>query len=332
MFHNCMFCKKTLGANEVVETFPVGRRLAFDATRGRLWVVCRRCGRWNLTPLEERWEAIEDCERLFRETPMRASTVNIGVARLREGLELVRIGKPLRAEFAAWRYGDGFGRRRQRYLVRGTAAAILAGGVFAGSIGIGLAAAVGFQFIVAARLGSSLLPRGRFRPDDGRLRLLNRRNVYATRIVPANDDLGLHVGWRSLHGRADWFEGDDARRALDAVLPLVNSAGASRRSVQDAVKEIQLQQHAQGFLAKVARRGEQHTYRGVPGYLVKLPRPVRLALEMALHEAQERRALEGELWLLERAWKEAEEIAAISDNLFLPAGAGRFLDRHRERR
>lgn len=154
-----MFCKKTLGANEVVETFPVGRRLAFDAMRGRLWVLCRSCGRWNLTPLEERWEAIEDCERLFRETPMRASTENIGVARLTEGLDLVRIGEPGRPEFAAWRYGDRFGRRRQRYLVRGTAAAILAGGAFAGSIGIGLAAAVGFQFIAGARLGSSLLPR-----------------------------------------------------------------------------------------------------------------------------------------------------------------------------
>ena len=44
----------------------------------------------------------------------------------------------------------------------------------------------------------------------------------------------------------------------------------------------------------------------------------RLALEMALHEEAERRAMEGELAALELAWKEAEEIAAISDNLFLP--------------
>ena len=89
-----MFCNKPLGANEVVESFPVGRRLAFDAARGRLWVVCTKCRRWNLTPLEERWEAVEDCERLFRETRMSASTENIGIARHREGLELVRIGNP----------------------------------------------------------------------------------------------------------------------------------------------------------------------------------------------------------------------------------------------
>jgi hypothetical protein len=39
---------------------------------------------------------------------------------------------------------------------------------------------------------------------------------------------------------------------------------------------------------------------------------------MVSHEESERRALEGELYLLEEAWKEAEEIAGISDNMFLP--------------
>ncbi len=45
----------------------------------------------------------------------------------------------------------------------------------------------------------------------------------------------------------------------------------------------------------------------------------RLALEMALHAEAERRALEGELALLERAWREAEEIASIADDLTTPA-------------
>ena len=112
-----MFCKKPLESNEVVETFSVGRRLAFDAAKGRLWVVCRTCQRWNLTPLEERWEAVETCEKLFRGTRIRTSSENIGLARHPEGLELVRIGKPLRPEFAAWRYGDQFGRRRRRTMV-----------------------------------------------------------------------------------------------------------------------------------------------------------------------------------------------------------------------
>jgi hypothetical protein len=50
---------------------------------------------------------------------------------------------------------------------------------------------------------------------------------------------------------------------------------------------------------------------------------------MALHEERERRALEGELRLLETAWKEAEEIAAISDDLVLPPGAREMIERER---
>src|SRR5262245_28778465 len=96
MFHTCIFCNSNLGSNEIVEPFPVGRRLAFDAGQGRLWVVCKSCNRWNLSPVEERWEAIEECERFYRDTPTRLSTENIGLARLREGLELVRIGQPQR--------------------------------------------------------------------------------------------------------------------------------------------------------------------------------------------------------------------------------------------
>ncbi len=87
MYATCLFCNLSLGSNESIETFPVGRRFAFDTERGRLWVVCRKCERWNLSPIEERWEAIESCERLFRDTRTRVSTEQIGLARLGEGLE-----------------------------------------------------------------------------------------------------------------------------------------------------------------------------------------------------------------------------------------------------
>ena len=43
----------------------------------------------------------------------------------------------------------------------------------------------------------------------------------------------------------------------------------------------------------------------------------RLALEMAVHEEAERRALDGELARLAEEWKEAEEIAAIADDMFV---------------
>jgi hypothetical protein len=40
-------------------------------------------------------------------------------------------------------------------------------------------------------------------------------------------------------------------------------------------------------------------------------------MEMASNEDVERRALDGELTELREAWKEAEEIAAIADNLLV---------------
>src|ERR1700722_18303279 len=90
----CLFCNGALGSNDTIERFPVGGRLAFDVEKGRPWVVCTHCGRWNLTPLEERWEAVEQCEREFRSSHVRASTANIGLARLASGLVLIRIGRP----------------------------------------------------------------------------------------------------------------------------------------------------------------------------------------------------------------------------------------------
>jgi hypothetical protein len=90
MYRNCIYCAADLGANESVEHFPVGRSVAFDGEKGRLWAVCRRCARWNLAPLEERWEAIEEAERLFRDTRLRAQSENVGLARLRDGTRLVR--------------------------------------------------------------------------------------------------------------------------------------------------------------------------------------------------------------------------------------------------
>lgn len=124
MYSTCIFCHSALGDNQVIEHFPVGKRLAFDATKGRLWVVCTRCRQWNLSPLEERWEAIEEGERLFRATHLRVSTDQIGLARAPDGTELIRIGAPQRPEMAAWRYGPRFA---ARWKIQGRALAAAAG-------------------------------------------------------------------------------------------------------------------------------------------------------------------------------------------------------------
>jgi hypothetical protein len=128
MYSTCVSCHASLGANQAVEAFPVGRRLAFDPERGRLWVACARCARWNLSPLETRWEAVEECERRWRETPLRVATDRIGLARLGEGTELVRVGRAPRSELAAWRYGDRFAGRHRR-AVAGSLGVVGAAGV-----------------------------------------------------------------------------------------------------------------------------------------------------------------------------------------------------------
>src|ERR671922_533101 len=138
MYSTCLFCHSELGRNEALENFPVGRRLAFDAEKGRLWVVCRKCERWNLSPLEERWEAIEQAEQLYHDTRRRVATAEIGLGRLADGTELVRIGAPLRPEFAAWRYGDQFGRRRTRQMLIAGAGLAAVGGLIAGGAAIGV--------------------------------------------------------------------------------------------------------------------------------------------------------------------------------------------------
>ncbi len=325
-----MYCRKPLGANEVIETFPVGRRLAFDSARGRLWVVCRRCERWNLTPLEERWEAVEDCERIFRDTRIRVTTENIGLARHREGLTLVRVGAPLRPEFAAWRYGDQFGRRQRRAILYGAAATVAIGGLVAGGVAAGvLSGTILSQSGNIVNVAMNLRTRVRLHPDSGGVIKLKRQDLLGTRIRPTDDDQGFKVQVRKRKKKV-WYEGAEARRFAGAILPKMNAMGGSKVMVKDAVGLIETAGHPEQYLTRIADGDRFQDWKGVPGYVNKMPKPIKLALEMALHEEQERRALEGELWLLERAWEEAEEIAEISDNLFLPEGAEEFIQEHRD--
>ena len=329
-----MFCNKPLGSNEVLESFPVGRRLAFDAAKGRLWVVCTKCERWNLTPLEERWEAVEDCERLFRSTPMRASTENIGIARHKEGLDLVRIGEPPRGEFAAWRYGSQF---RKRY----RAAAL--GGVGAGGLAIAINTApiaipaalvlagtwgwVGWRHLrpmAKVRLGRGASDNNPVAAND--VAVFRLGAIRSMRLFPDDDGSGFRIEVQKRR-RTAGFRGEDARRVAAALVPQLNERGGSKRSIRNAVQAIETAGHPNRFLAEVAQRAPED-WTGSMGYVSRMSLPTRLAIEMSLHEEQERRALEGELWILEQAWKEAEEIAAIADDLLLPRRISRFIARH----
>lgn len=333
MYSTCLFCHADLGTNEVVERFPIGRRLAFDSAKGRLWVVCRRCERWNLTPLEERWEAIDDCERLFSFTRLRVSTDNIGLARLREGLELVRVGSALRPEFAAWRYGDQFGKRRRRhvlYSVAGTAA--FAGIVFVGpSMGFIAGGGWGTWQGLNALVDLYQKRRPRLRlalPDGGGLVTLRKshlehseltRDVEKGWLLRLSYDPRSSVSWRTNYEMTE-IRGDAAMRLAGQLLPKINASGANAKQVREAVELIGHYPGPDQLFRAQARETRRIGRRVASAIIAKFPPYVRLALEMASHEDQERRALEGELALLEAAWRQAEEVAKIADDLFLPAG------------
>lgn len=352
MYSTCLFCNRPLGANEAIEDFQVGRRLAFDPARGRLWVICRRCERWNLSPLEIRWEAIEECERRFRQTRMRASTENIGLARLPEGLELVRIGEPLRPEFAAWRYGDQFGRRRKRAIAYTTAGVAAGGLLVAGGVAAGVTMGGGWWWIghlfdqwrnerVVTRL----------RDDQGDRIRVQYKHLGTSRLLRTDGGEGwaleLHhaPGWKrgkSKHSRTMILDGEDAIPVAGKLMARVNRTGGRKLTIQTAVQRIEEAGHSARYLREAAREADrlQHSgegrkgrgkYRREAGSLRQLPADAKLALEMATQEEAEREALEGELLVLEAAWRNAEEIAHIADNLLVPPETEAFIDEEKRR-
>jgi len=327
VYKTCIYCNRHLGANETVEHFPVGRRLAFDSEKGRLWVICDSCRRWNLTPLEERWEAIEECERQFRNTTVRLSTENVGLARLREGLDLVRVGKPLRPEFAAWRYGPQFLSRRVEGLLRTAATTGAAVGIHL----LGLSWLLWFLWI-----GYSRRIVARLAAADGKVLPVAREDIKQVRLittdtpegwilsVPYRTGIMEYEPWRTIashEGETTELRGPEAIRAAGKILPKVNVYGGTGSRVRDAVGLIEEAGHPERFFRVAARKVEcvpSPIFDKDISVIQNMRSDVRLALEMAAHEESERRALEGELRALEEEWRQAELIAAIADRLLIP--------------
>ncbi len=348
MFSTCIFCHGSLGANQSIEHFPVGKRLAFDSDRGRLWAVCPKCERWNLTPLEERWEALEECERAYRDTRKRVSTDNIALARLPDGTDLIRIGQPLRPEFAAWRY-ERVVRQRRRRLLRSTISASA------------ITLAVVVPVILLSSSSLLLLPgqagilawqryelwrrHMRIALDNGQFADLTQRQLLATQCR-LNEDGELEVALTH-GGRRDGLKidlvdaqrlhlyGEAAQEALRRIIVGVNLEGASKHGVRDAVSVVETaidrsdrssymsSEQISGGLTQIlserehARRSESHHW-----VIREFHARHRLALEMVLHEDDERRAMSGELGALYARWEEAERIAKISDGALTHLSSG----------
>ncbi|MBA4072617.1 MAG: hypothetical protein C0497_12395 [Gemmatimonas sp.] len=344
MYSSCLFCHTDLGKNEAVEHFPVGRRLAFDSANGRFWVICPSCKRWNLSPLEERWDAMDECERLYERTRLRMSTDNIGLAHIAEGTELVRVGPALRPEMAAWRFGAQLAARRRQYRWLVVGGVIATGGFYAGAAaaGAGLGAGSGIWQLLqrgyerATRLLLPVPVHSAEDPDVPGWRWAAGIDRPQTQDEIARAVQNPRVETRQVRGARLWL--DPATSALEVKVPvigrrLVEYRGASAESVlpklvaklnrwggRSADERLAVQ-----MLTTVAEDGAPDLTTGMlrrymgrslaTKHLGEYGSATSLALEMALQEQRERELLAGELLDLEFAWKEAEELARISDSL-----------------
>ena len=111
------------------------------------------------------------------------------------------------------------------------------------------------------------------------------------------------------------------------MAPHINRFAGKRQEVDHAVDLLERERDPLRYFTSTARNIARHEHR-----IKKLPRPAQLALEMAANEETERRAMEGELWFLERAWREAEQIASIADNLLVPDSVEAKLRKHKDAR
>jgi hypothetical protein len=236
----------------------VGRRIAFDPARGRLWVLCPRCARWNLSPLEERWEAIEDAERLFRGSAIRVSTDNIGLAEIPEGFSLVRVGRAPRPELATWRYG----RLLRRHFARtatGRVALRVVGGLsrftgrdFSGFMRRAEIPASGYDTLTWLRIhlfpgrvltavptagGEPLLIRAAHL-EHAELVRPERRGSWRI-VVPHDTGVATLVG-------------DEGLRTAGKLFAALNGVGASREQVQGAFRKLEDAGNPDGYFSRVA--------------------------------------------------------------------------------
>jgi hypothetical protein len=312
---------------------PVGRRLAFDGGKGRLWVICRSCVKWNLVPFDSRLETIDACECIFRDTSTRFSTHNIGLARHREGLELIRIGAALRPEFAAWRYGERLRNRRRA------------------ASGLGADAVGALNWIITAVAGGQL---GSLQWRDvtaGALRALHQHRVVrdpwtdqlvsvpyvalfqAALTADGDGQWRLEVPYRtgaeqalevagsilpSIHDvpSLGLFAGERLLPTLGRLLPALDDGRTDHGQVNEAVRLVETAGTTDRLFEYVV--GRPMRFATQRQYLLRdIPVEVRLSLEMVAHEDTEQRVMQGELKLLERQWREADEVAAIADRLAL---------------
>ncbi len=327
MYTRCLVCATPFQPNEQLEHLPRGRRVAFDPARGRLWAICRTCRRWSLTPIEERWEALEELDKLTTDKARLLSQTD-NIALLRAGpLEIVRVGRAQLTEEAWWRYGRELTARKRTWDQLGLAGTVAAGAVVVGGWATGGMTLLGCWLVMKHGKGTVRDGARWLRFGSAAWRGLERcaRCGHALRSVAYRDRAALGMlpaeqpGEVTLVARCPKcgeyrdgglrLQGQEAERTLKRVLAYHHFAGASERRVFDAARLIQEAGSPQDLSRIVVDEGKR---------LGDLQRTAAIALEIAANESSEQRLLELELAELEAHWKREEELAAIVDGELTP--------------
>jgi len=332
MYRKCLVCGRDFAFNDSLEHLDRGRRVAYDPARGRLWLICRACSRWSLVPMESRWEALDELEKLVTDRGRLLSrTDNVALLRA-DPLEIVRVGGAALREEAWWRYGRELRKRRERYRKLYTAGTVAAAATIAGSWATG-----GMSFVAAWLVwdrvpglvtgGARLLRFGRTAWRGGGECESCGRPIERVRYADGSDlvlrnegeSVGIRVFCPYCGARDGGFRlrGREAGRTLRRILAHRHFAGASEGRVDKAARLIE----AAGGPGRLPSR---ILSKETP--LHQVGRVGRVALEIAVHEEHERRLLSMELAELEANWRREEELARIMDGeLTFLAGSTRHM-------
>jgi hypothetical protein len=326
VYSRCLVCATPFEANEQLGHVPHGRRLAFDPARGRLWAVCRACRRWSLMPIEDRWEALEELEKLtVDKARLLSQTDNISL--FRSGpLEIVRVGSAQLTEEAWWRYGRELASRKRKWEKLGVAGTVAAGAVVAGGAAAGGISMLGIWLVMGR--GSDTLRDGarwlRFGTSAWRGAESCAKCGHVFRSVAFRERAALGLfqdgpgemkvvarcpGCGEYREAGLQLTGDDAQRTLRRVLAYHHFAGASEQRVFKATRLIQEAGSPKDLARIVIKDGKR---------LCDLRRTGGIALEIAVNEANEQHLLELELAELEAHWRREEELASIIDGELTP--------------
>lgn len=313
MYQTCGFCGGSLGGDGGPSGLGIGKRFAFDPWKSRAWVICGACGRWNLTPFDDRTDTIDALEKLAGAGRVAATSEQVTL--LRAGAyDVVRIGRPPRVEMATWRYGERMkARRREQMKVYVPVAVVTVGAmvVLNAGFGVGLGAFFGQTPGMIESISRGIIGYRRVGIEPpvcqncGRVMVLRARDVQNARLSQTSHaDLALLLTCPRCDAVGAQIEGDDAEQTLRSGMTYLNLK--KRRTVRRKAEEAAVLLEKTGGPEELVRRlaREERTVKA-------LGVQQGLALEMAVDE-------QAELRELERHWHEAEEIADIADNLGLP--------------